>query len=239
MWERVEMVLSEAFGRLGRVLASDLPGLVAMLIVMGAALAVAFVVRALLRRLLARIGFDRRAREWGVTTGRSLEPHHEPSWLVARGAFWFVLLGGVSIALDVLGAGTTSAAGLMLLAFLPRLLVGAVILILGIGAARFVERSALIGAVNLQIQQARLLALTAKWLLLALAGAMALEHVGVGGGLATTAFAILFGGIVLAGALAVGLGAKDIVARHLDRLRPPDAAAPPDEPPEKGRIRHL
>src|SRR6266545_2166026 len=124
MWERVEYVLSEAFGRLSAVLASDLPGLVAMLLVIAGAFAAAFLVRAVLRRVLARIGFDRRAREWGVTTGRSLEPHHEPSWLVARGAFWFVLLAGIALALDVLGAGTTSAAGVTLLAFLPRLVVG-------------------------------------------------------------------------------------------------------------------
>ncbi|BDG05367.1 hypothetical protein [Anaeromyxobacter oryzae] len=240
MWERVARVLSEAFDRLGAVLVADLPGVVAMVIVLVCALAAAFLVRTVLRRVLARVGFDRRAREWGMTTGRSLEPHHEPSWLVARGAFWFVILGGLALALDVLGASTTTAVGLSMLSFLPRLVVGAIILLVGIGAARFLERSVLISAVNQQIQQARHLSIGVKWLVLVLAASMALEHVGVGGGLVTIAFAILLGGLALAGALAVGLGARDAVARALDRHLPADGAPPEDEErDEPGRIQHL
>jgi hypothetical protein len=240
MWDRVQWVLSQAFGRLGAVLVADLPGFVAMLLVLGGGCAVAFGVRWALRVLLGRMGFDRRAREWGMTTGRSLEAHHEPSWLVARGAFWFVLVAALALALDVLGASTTTALGLSLLGFLPRLFVCAVILLVGIGAARFLERSVLISAVNQQFQQARTLSLGVKWLVLILSAAMALEHVGVGGGLATIAFAILLGGLVLAGALAVGLGARDVVARTLERRLPPDSTSGEDEDPdEPGKIQHL
>jgi hypothetical protein len=240
MWERVETVLGEAFGRMGKVLAADLPGLVAMFLVLAGALVLAVLVRALLRRALSRMGFDRRAREWGMTTGRSLEPHHEPSWLIARGAFWFVVVGGVAVALDVLGASTTTAMGLNLLNYLPRLLVGVVILLVGIGASRFLERSVLIGAVNRQLQQARYLALGVKWLVLVLAAAMALEHLGVGGGLATLSFAIVLSGVMLAAALAVGLGARDAVSRALERRLPPEGLSPDDDDEGDGQqIQHL
>jgi hypothetical protein len=238
MWSDVGRVLSEAFARLGAVVAADLPALVAMLLVLVSALVLAAVVRSLLRRLLARIGFDRRAREWGMTTGRSLGPHHEPSWLVARGAYWFVVVAGIAVALDVLGASTTTALGLTILNFLPRLVVCVLIFLVGVGAARFLERSVLIGAVNRQIQQARPLALAVKWLVLVLAAAMALEHVGVAGRLATLAFGILLGGVMLALALAVGLGARDTVARALEKRLPPDPA-PPGEGEEKQKIQHL
>lgn len=240
MWTDVARVLSQAFERLGSVLVSDLPALVAMLLVLAGALVLAVLVRALLRRLLARMGFDRRAREWGMTTGRSLGRHHEPSWLVARGAFWFVVVAGLAVALDVLGASTTTALGLTILTFLPRLLVGILIFLVGLGAARFLERSVLIGAVNRQIQQARHLALAVKWLVFVLAAAMALEHVGVGGGLATLAFGIVLGGVMLAAALAVGLGARDAVARALERHIPPEAPPPAEEDGgEEQRIQHL
>jgi hypothetical protein len=46
---------------------------------------------------------------------------------------------------------------------------------------------------------------------------MALEHVGIGGLLVTISFAILLGGIVLALALAVGLGSRDVVTRQLEK----------------------
>jgi hypothetical protein len=72
------------------------------------------------------------------------------------------------------------------------------------------------------IQFARFLSLAVKWLVLIVAAAMALDHVGIGRTILLLAFGIVFGGIVLATALAVGLGAKDVVTRALERqLREP------------------
>lgn len=240
MWNEVARVLSEAFGRLASVLVSDLPALVAMLLVLVGTAVLAGAVRVLLRRLLERVGLDRRAREWGLASGRGPGPHRQLSSLVARAAAWFVVLAGVAMALDVLGATTPTALGTALLAFLPRLLVGILVLLVGLGAARFLERSVLIGAVNRQLQEARFLALATKWLVLVLAAAMALEHLGVGGGLATLAFAIVLGGVMLAVALAIGLGAKDAVARALERRLPPGhPPADEDQPGEDPPIQHL
>jgi hypothetical protein len=236
MWERVGDVFDEAMARLGAVLAADLPGIVAMLIVVLAAILAAFLVRGVLRFALARVGFDRRAREWGMTTGGGLEPHHEPSWLVARGAFWIVIATGVAVALAVLGASTTSLLGLSILGFLPRLVVGVIVLLVGIGAGRFLERAVLIGAVNQGIRQARLVAWGVKWVVLVLGAAMALQHVGVGGTLPTIAFTIVVGGIVLAAALAVGFGARESVSRALDRREAEDGER---EGAEDERIHHL
>jgi hypothetical protein len=83
--------------------------------------------------------------------------------------------------------------------------------------ARFLARSVLISAVNMQIQSARLLSLGVKWLVMVVSGAMALDHLGIGGEIVRLSFGILFGGIVLALALAVGLGSKDMVSRSWER----------------------
>lgn len=239
MFDRVQVVFIEAFDRLRAVLAADMPSIVAMLVVIVSAVIAAFAIRAFLRWSLARVGFDSRAREWGMITGRSVEPHHEPSWLVARGAFWIVVATGVALAFAVMGASTTSALGLALLTFLPQLVVGALVLLVGTGAARFLERNVLIGAVNQGIRQARLLALAVKWIVLVLAAAMALQHVGIGGALPTIAFTIVVGGIVLAAALAVGLGAREAVGRTLERNPPggPRSTPPPED--ERDQVHHL
>jgi hypothetical protein len=63
---------------------------------------------------------------------------------------------------------------------------------------------------------------------------MALDHVGIGGSIVSLAFGILFGGIVLALALAVGLGSKDMVARSLER----EMTKAPEEPGEQP-FRHV
>jgi len=50
-----------------------------------------------------------------------------------------------------------------------------------------------------------------------LTAAMVLDHLRIGGEIVDLAFGILFGGIVLALALAVGLGSKEAVSRSLER----------------------
>lgn len=237
MWERLKDVFAEAFQRLGAVLAADLPGIVAMIVVIVTAIFVAFAVSRGLHWALSRVGFDARARQWGMTTGVSGEPHRQPTALIARGAFWVVIALGIALALAVLGAGTTSTLGMSLLAFVPRLVVGVVVLLVGVGVARLLERNVLIGAVNQGIRQARLVSLSVKWIILVLAAAMSLQHVEIGGSLPTIAFAIVVGGIVLAAALAVGLGARDVVGRSLDRGAATPRPAAPEEQEEP--IQHL
>jgi len=236
MLEQIHAVLSEAFARLGRVLAADLPGLVAMVIAIGGAVLAGALLRALLRAGLRRMQLDRRARAWGLTGGDGQEPSSEPSRLVAGGAFWLVVAAGVALALEVLGT-SVSALGDALLGLLPRLLVGLAILLAGIGAARLLDRNVLISLVNARFRHARLVASGARWMAIALAAAMALQHVGVGGHLPAIGFAIVVGGMSLAGALAFGLGARDAVARAIERLGRPEPAS--GTPAPEDRIQHL
>ena len=112
--------------------------------------------------------------------------------------------------------------------------VGAVlILIAGTVIARFLARSVLIGAVNLQMQYARFLSLGVKWLVLVLTAAMVLDHLEIGGVVVELAFGILFGGIVLTLALAIGLGSRDLVSRSLEKKSksPTTPATPNPKPP--------
>jgi hypothetical protein len=236
MWQQIELVFAQSFDRVWTVLVSVLPGVLAMLLVLAVSIAAAVAVRWFLKRSLARIGFDRRAHAWGITAGKDWQPAHAPSTLVARGVFWLLVLLGLALALDVLGATTTSALGLALIAFLPRIVVGGLIFLLGMIASRFLERSVLITAVNMQLRDARLLSVGVKWVILVLATAVALQHVGIGGMLVTIAFSLVLGGIVLALALAVGLGSREVVSRALER-RMQERDKPAD--PQERAIHHL
>lgn len=103
-------------------------------------------------------------------------------------------------------------------AYLPQLLIGLAILLLGGLVAAFVRRSVLIAAVNAGLPSARLLATGVQVALMVLFAAMALEHLGVGPHVILIAFAILFGGVVLALALAFGLAGRDLAHEFLDRV---------------------
>ena len=221
MVDQFNRALNLAGTRIVDNVANFLPGVLVFFVLVLGALVVAVVLRVALRRALTGLDFDRRAESLGMLLAE-WTPSRSASTLVASIAFWTVLLLGLLLGLTALDAALPSQFALSVLQYVPHVLAALAILIVGGIVARFLARSVLIGAVNMGLQYARVASLTVKWLVLIVAAAMALEHVGIGRAVLLLAFGILFGGIVLALALAVGLGARDTVSRALDRqLRAP------------------
>jgi hypothetical protein len=150
--------------------------------------------------------------------------------------FWVFVVIGIAVGADAFGASSHSGIAEGLLAYLPRLIGAGVILLVGNIVARFLSRGVLIGAVNMNLQYARLLSLGIKWLVLVLTAAMALDHLEIGQQVVDLAFGILFGGIVLSLALSVGLGSRELVSRSIERETSRAAAAPAQE---EEQLRHF
>jgi Mechanosensitive ion channel, conserved TM helix len=226
MWAQVDRILRQASSQIVDHVANFLPGVLVSLTLMLATLVVALLTRLLMMRALRGIQFDRRADELGLSALVGLPASTSPSQTLARIIYWTILMLGLLVSLTALNATIPSRLAFSVFDYLPHLLAALMILIVGGVAARFLARSVLIGAVNMQIQSARLLSLTVKWLVLLVTVAMVLDHLGIGRSVLLLAFAILFGGIVFAAALAVGLGARDVVSRTLERqLREPPRGA--------------
>jgi hypothetical protein len=213
MWDNVNVALSEATRRVVMGVANFLPGLLALLVALLISILLAWVVGAILRRSLRKINFDARVAQWGLAGIAEWSPSKSPELLVVRICTWAVILIGLLIGLTALEATLTSRLVYGLFGYLPDVVAAAVLLLVGSLMARFLARGLLISAVNMRIQSARLLSLGVKWLVLVFTAAMVLEQLRIGAGLVKLAFGILFGGIVLALALAVGLGSKEAVSR--------------------------
>jgi hypothetical protein len=143
-------------------------------------------------------------------------PSRSPTRLVTGVIWWTLVLVGFLVGLSAMDTALTSELVVRLFSYLPNVFAALIVLLTGNIVARFLGRSVLIGAVNMNLQYARLLSAGVKWLVIVLAVAMALEHLSIGGDIIRLGFGILFGGIVLALALAVGLGSKDLVTRSLE-----------------------
>ena len=216
MWAQVEQILRQAASQIADHVANFLPGLLVALLLVVATVLAAVVVRALLLRTLHGIDFDHRAERFRLAVG-GWPASASASTAVARVTFWTILIVGLLASLTALNATIPSRLALSVFEYLPHLLAALAILVAGTLAAQFLARSTLIGAVNMQIRSARLLSLAVKWLVLLVTVAMALDHLGIGRSVLLLAFGILFGGVVLAAALAVGLGARDAVKESLER----------------------
>src|SRR5438093_2517531 len=216
MWEQVDRILRQATSQIVDQVADFLPGVVVSLVLLLAAVLVAIVVRVLLVRVLRGLEFDRRAEHWGLAGFANWSASSSPSLALARATSWVIFFLGVLVSLTALNATIPSRLAMSMFEYVPHLLAALMILVAGAIMARFLARSALIGAVNMRIQSARLISLGVKWLVLLVAIAMALDHLGIGRSILPLAFGIVFGGVVLAAALAVGLGARGVVSRALE-----------------------
>jgi len=212
MWTQVQQALNQSLIRVLEELASLIPGVAALMLALVFSALLGGILYVVLRRVLAGVKFDDRLPQWGFRSfGKS------PSVLAARIVFWTVVLIGFLIGIAAFDSSLTSRLVVELFGYLPNVLAAALVLLIGSVIARYLARSVLIGAVNMNLQYARILSAGVKWMILVLAVAMALEHLGIGGRIVFLAFGILFGGIVLALALAVGLGSKELVSRSLER----------------------
>lgn len=219
MWQQIELALEQSAHRVLFQLASFLPGLLALLLAVIVFTAFGALLAALLRRVLVAIKFDERLSHNSIAAITDWAPSHSPSLLITRAIFWaFVVIGGLIgiSAFDASYANNTQVS-FFLVPYLTHSVGAIIIFILGNIIARFLARSVLIGAVNAKLQYARFLSLGVKWLVQILTAAMILDHLEIGGTVVALAFGIVFGGVVLTLALAVGMGFRDVVSRSIER----------------------
>jgi hypothetical protein len=217
MWGQIKQALAQSTVQFLTRLATLLPGVVALILALLVSITLGCILAAIVRRLLAAIQFDQLLSRWGFPSLAELSPANSPALLVSRATAALVIVAGFLIGVAAFDAEWTSLFVRSVFGYIPNVLGAALVLLVGSIVARFLGRSVLIGAVNLNLQYARFLSVGVKWLVVVLAVAMALEHLRIAPGIVKLAFGILFGGIVFALALAVGLGSKDLVTKSLER----------------------
>jgi len=227
MWQEIETALHESFTRVLTKVATLLPAVMALVLAVlisglfGALLAYG------LKGILTRLHFDDRVRK-GSKAGHMEWPLiQSPTVALARLVFWGCVCVGLLVGVSAFASGYANSdiMSAFLFPYIAHLVGAALLMMAGTLAARFLSRSILISAVNMHLQYARLLSQGVKWLVLVLTLAMVLDHLEIGGAIVELAFGILFGGIVLTLALAVGLGSREVVSRTFVQ----DANQAPDE----------
>jgi hypothetical protein len=233
--DSVEPVLRRTLDELWVRVGAFVPNLVAMLLILAAGILVAGAVHLGLRLALSLVGFDAFASRVGLRTvlqrgGVLRAPSRVLSLIVA----WTVLAGFVILAIGALDLQIAVDLLSRAFLFLPQVIIALALLLLGLLVGAFLRRSVLIAAVNAGMPSARFFAATVQTAVVGLAAAMALSHLGVAQQIIIVAFTIVFGGVVLALALAVGLGGQEMARDALRRL----ARRPPDEESDD-TLRHL
>jgi hypothetical protein len=229
MWEQVEFALHASLARVLTKVAVLLPAVLSLIVAVLICGLIGFLLASLVRRILVSVKFDERVTVQSSGGLLQWSPLQVPSLIVSRVVFWCFIFLGLVLGVAAFGAAYSPSEQITgeLYPYITHFVSAILLFLAGTLAARFLARSVLIGAVNMNLQYARLLSQGVKWLVLVLTVAMVLDHLGIGGAIVELAFGILFGGIVLALSLAIGLGSKEIVSRSLEQ----EGSRHPEEAP--------
>lgn len=217
MWQTVKGVLASSWQQVADQASVALPNVLAGAAIFLIGVVIAVAAGRVAGWLLSRAKVDRAANRLGLLGPLSRIGVTSLAMLVGRVLKWTIIALAFVPALDSLDPGLAADLVHRAILYVPRVVVALAILWVAFLVSRFVSRGVLIGAVNAGFGAARPLALFARWAVLIVAIAAAFEHLGIGRATILTAFAILFGGVTLAAALAVGLGSQDLVRAWLTR----------------------
>jgi hypothetical protein len=192
-----------------------LPRLIGALVLLLIFYIVAKVVRKLITGLLPKTGVDRAVKsgKYGeyVTQYAS---GFTPSAVIATIAFWFIFLTGVVLALSTLGIEALNNAIAAIVAYLPNVIAAILILVVAIAIAGVVGGA--IAKLMGDTALGKIAATLIPVLVLTVAVFMALVQLKIAVPIVVGMFYIVLGGIVLAAALAFGLGGRNAAQRLLD-----------------------
>jgi hypothetical protein len=171
----------------------------------------------LVSRLLAGIGFDGIFRWLGMpdladpAVVQPGVPHRSPSDVLGVVTFVGILLFASVAATNVLGLPALTEVMQGLLKLFGQIMAGLVVFAAGLYLANLAAQLVRSSGGS----QAVLLARTSRVAIVVFSGAMALQQIGVAPSIVNLAFGLLLGSVAVAGAVAFGLGGREVAAEQL------------------------
>ena len=207
--------VSNFAGRLGesfsQVFTDFLRPMAGAAIILFAGYLVAKLLQRMVERLLRRMRLNQILERGGVLEAvERTGSHPNPSRAVAGFVFWIVMFAVILVAADALGLPSLANVFSELVSYIPSLIAAIIIILVGIVLGGFV--GGIIAASAGALTGGRMLARVGRGGVILLAVFMAVQELGIATDIVTTAFAILFGAVALALALAFGLGNRDLAA---------------------------
>jgi hypothetical protein len=216
MLEAILSTLRETWSGYVEGLRLVIPRLLAMLSVVAVGWLIAALARAVTLTLLRWLRIERLAERAGAAELLRKAELPPAERLAASAVFWLLFLGFLLAGVDALGFKTLQAMRAQIGLLMPRLVGALAILVVGLVLANVVRRGVLLAAVNAGWPQARVAGGVVHFLTVAIVAAMVLDQLGLARPIVLTAFAIVVGAVMLALAIAVGVGSGPLLRRLLE-----------------------
>ncbi|HBG78427.1 MAG TPA: hypothetical protein DDW84_06235 [Phycisphaerales bacterium] len=213
------LVVEPVTQMLSKILAY-LPVLLGALLILIIGWIVAKAIKRLVDWLLKIVRFDTLADKAGISEIlRKGDLRISAREVVSSIVYWLIIIMVLVMTVDALGLPKSSDILASLFAYVPKVIVALLVLIVAMFLANFVSGIVRTAAGNANLPKPEILAGVSRWAIIIFAITIALEQLGIAPLLVTATFNIILGGIVLALALAFGLGGKDAAAKYLEELK--------------------
>jgi hypothetical protein len=214
----LQSIIIEPFEQFYNNILQFLPNFLTSLLILVIGIILGRVLNSIFLRIFRAIGLDKFSERSGVVDLiRKGGIKDAVSVLLAKAVRWITVIIFAIIALRALEIPTIEGLFERFLLYLPNVFVAATILLFGYLLGNFLGRAALIASVNAGIKIAGVIGKFVKFTVFLLAATMALEQLGIGKETIVIAFAIIFGGIVLALSIAFGLGGKETAKQYIEK----------------------
>ena len=140
----------------------------------------------------------------------------DPAAVVGKLAFWFLMLFFVGAAFSAFGLEQVQVVLANLIGFIPNVIVAVVVLLVGALVANFVANLVRGSSGMARVGDPNLMATIARSAVLVFATLMALDQLDIAPTIINTLWMALIGMVAVAGALAFGLGGRDLAKRILE-----------------------
>jgi hypothetical protein len=214
----MENVFMDPLKRFIEKIAGFLPNVLTGVILIIIGVIIAWIVKSFVTKTSQLLKLDRLADKVGL--GQLLQRggiRETFSRLIGKAGYWIVLISFIIMGLDALKIPAVEKLLGEFWLYLPNVIVAAIIIMLGYLLGNFLGRAALIASVNAGVGIAGLLGKFVKFTVFIMATTMALELLGIGKETVLIAFAIVFGGVVLALSIAFGFGGQGIAKDYLEK----------------------
>lgn len=188
-----------------------IPNLVGCLIILFVGYLIARLVKAGVTKLLETVGLDRALS--GSQAGTYVErvsPGARPSRLVGVVAFWFIFIYAIAAAVGALKIPALTNFMANVQNYLPNVVAAVLILVVGVALAGAV--GGLVDRIMGDTPGGRMARAISPTLILAIVVFMVLNQLKIAPAIVTTTYVALVGMLAVAGALAFGLGGRELAA---------------------------
>lgn len=209
----ISEIFENIFSILIRQFEDFVPRLLWCLIILTIGYLIAKGVKLVIKQVLSRIGFDRigdKLNEIGVI--KQLKTEISLSEIVARIFYYYLLLIFLTLAAEKLGVETITNMVRSLVAFIPKLIAGAIMLQIGVMLSDAVKTAIIALCKSFNISSAKLIGNVAFIFFLIITLITALGQIGIETTLLESSFILIIGGVVGAFALGYGIASKDVLA---------------------------